>query len=226
MVAHCLPWAAPPPSPAPWGCHPGQQAAGVGGRLVPKQLPLAGAAWAVGPQGAASGAGMPCARQGQGRPELQRRAVHPKSPPKRRAGGHRLRWEQHHEAWIFSSPRRCPGQTLVTLASQPKRPLRSREEDLGPWCEGTRWPPRCLSQCLCYGINLPRWRGSFPLRSRDPLGLPVGESGFQGAGHPFSSRPGLQRRRQHPRFPAFPITVLLFCASQTAWLYQTPPDML
>lgn len=88
------------------------------------------------------------------------------------------------------------------------------------------WPPRCFSHCLWDIINLLCWRGSFQLRSRDPLGLPVGESGFQSTGHPFFSRTGLERQRQHPRVPTRHKTMLLFCTSPTAYQFCSRYSMI
>lgn len=94
-----------------------------------------------------------------------------------------------------------PGQTLVTLARQPKHPLISCEMELGPGCQRTQtassWPPCCFSHCLWDIINFLCWKGSFQL-SRDPLGLKVSESDFQSTGHPFLSR---EKQQQHSLVP-------------------------
>lgn len=173
---------------------------GAGGCL--NQPLFAGGVWAVGLH-RPGGSHCPHVGLGTEQPALWLGAVHSKPPQTSSREGTVCTGSTIRRPG-FSPPCECsclhPGQTLVTLAWQPKHPLMSCEMELGPGCQRTQaassWPPCCFSHCLWDIINFLCWKGSFQL-SRDPLGLKVSESDFQSTGHPFLSRAALERQWQH-----------------------------
>jgi len=129
------------PAPSPVGLPPGQHAGEAGGCPVPEGSSSAGLC------------GDGAAKAAEGRASC---AAAPSARTDAEQGGDRWRWEHQPAAWIFSSPWRqlsAPAQTLVTLASQSKRPLVSCEGELGRWCERTQ---RCfqLAPSLLLALSL------------------------------------------------------------------------